>query len=243
MAGARRRLRPPGLVRFCNSALALATRPAGEPQIANWRWWSRGGTEVAGVTPAEADAAAAAIINGQRRRSLGYQSPATLYAALTVHLDHQNRPCLSNRTRRQWVGMVGLRAPHNRRTGVGEMPDNDGLTPTNDSRTKPAGERRSVCLAAGSLRLDCCVARGRRPACRPPSTTCLARQAVAGAAAAGRKRYGYALHLIDAPMATAASRAPRATKGAVTSRGRFWMVTSLGSSVKTLRSWPASSAL
>lgn len=48
-----------------------------------WRWWFPRGTELAGITPAEADAAAA-IINGQRRRSLGYQSPATVYAALTV---------------------------------------------------------------------------------------------------------------------------------------------------------------
>jgi len=48
-----------------------------------WRWWYPRGTDLAGISPAEADAVAA-IINGQRRRSLGYQSPATLYAALTV---------------------------------------------------------------------------------------------------------------------------------------------------------------
>ncbi|MGH8917050.1 MAG: IS30 family transposase, partial [Actinomycetes bacterium] len=48
-----------------------------------WRWWFPRGTDLAGLDPAEAHAAAA-IINGQRRRSLGYQSPATLYAGLTV---------------------------------------------------------------------------------------------------------------------------------------------------------------
>ncbi len=48
-----------------------------------WRWWFPRGTELAGIDPAEANAVAG-IVNGQRRRSLGYQSPATLYAALTV---------------------------------------------------------------------------------------------------------------------------------------------------------------
>lgn len=48
-----------------------------------WRWWFPRGTELAGIDPAEANAVAA-IINGQRRRSLGYQCPATLYAGLTV---------------------------------------------------------------------------------------------------------------------------------------------------------------
>lgn len=48
-----------------------------------WRWWFPRGIELAGITPTQADDAAA-IINGQRRRSLGYQSPAALYAALTV---------------------------------------------------------------------------------------------------------------------------------------------------------------
>ena len=48
-----------------------------------WRWWFPRGTDLAVISPAEADAVAA-IINGQRRRSLNYQSPAGLYAALTV---------------------------------------------------------------------------------------------------------------------------------------------------------------
>ncbi len=48
-----------------------------------WRWWFPRGTDLAGIDPVVANAAAA-IVNGQRRRSLGYQSPATLYAALTV---------------------------------------------------------------------------------------------------------------------------------------------------------------
>lgn len=49
-----------------------------------WRWWFPRGTDLAGIAPAHA-AHVAEIINSQRRRSLNYQSPATLYAALTVH--------------------------------------------------------------------------------------------------------------------------------------------------------------
>lgn len=48
-----------------------------------WRWWFPRGTELATITPTHANHAAS-IINGQRRRSLEYQSPAVLYAALTV---------------------------------------------------------------------------------------------------------------------------------------------------------------
>jgi IS30 family transposase len=48
-----------------------------------WRWWFPRGTDLAGIDPAHADHAAS-IINGQRRRSLDYQSPATIYHALTV---------------------------------------------------------------------------------------------------------------------------------------------------------------
>ncbi len=49
-----------------------------------WRWWFPRGTDLAGVTPAQAQHAAD-IINGQRRRSLGYHSPTMLYTALTAH--------------------------------------------------------------------------------------------------------------------------------------------------------------
>jgi transposase, IS30 family len=49
-----------------------------------WRWWFPRGTDLAGVTPEHAQHAAD-IINGQRRRSLDYQSPTSLYHALTVH--------------------------------------------------------------------------------------------------------------------------------------------------------------
>lgn len=49
-----------------------------------WRWWFPRGTRLDLVTPADA-LHAADIINGQRRRSLGYQSPASLYAAAIVH--------------------------------------------------------------------------------------------------------------------------------------------------------------
>jgi IS30 family transposase len=48
-----------------------------------WRWWFPRGTDLAGVDPAHADHVAG-IINGQRRRGLDNQSPATLYAAATV---------------------------------------------------------------------------------------------------------------------------------------------------------------
>lgn len=48
-----------------------------------WRWWFPRGTDLASIDPDHANAVAA-IINGQRRPSLGYQSPATLYADLTV---------------------------------------------------------------------------------------------------------------------------------------------------------------
>ena len=48
-----------------------------------WRWWFPRGTELASVEPDYADHVAS-IINNQRRRSLGYKSPATLYAELTV---------------------------------------------------------------------------------------------------------------------------------------------------------------
>lgn len=49
-----------------------------------WRFWFPRGTDLSIVAPADAQHAAD-IINGQRRRSLDYQSPATLYAAATVH--------------------------------------------------------------------------------------------------------------------------------------------------------------
>ena len=49
-----------------------------------WRWWFPRGTNLASISPAHANHVAT-IINGQRRRSLDYQNPATIYAALTVH--------------------------------------------------------------------------------------------------------------------------------------------------------------
>jgi transposase, IS30 family len=48
-----------------------------------WRFWFPRGIDLAGVEPAHA-AHVASIVNGQRRRSLGYQSPTALYAAATV---------------------------------------------------------------------------------------------------------------------------------------------------------------
>ena len=55
-----------------------------ENQNRAWRWWFPRGTDLSNATPAEVDHAAG-VINGQRRRNLGGQSPAALYAALTVH--------------------------------------------------------------------------------------------------------------------------------------------------------------
>ncbi len=50
-----------------------------------WRWWFPRGTDLSLVTPTEVDHAAQ-IINHQRRRSMGYESPAMRYAELlTVH--------------------------------------------------------------------------------------------------------------------------------------------------------------
>ena len=48
-----------------------------------WRWWFPRGTDLGKVDQAEADRAAS-IINGQRRRSLDYQSPAQLYTRAAV---------------------------------------------------------------------------------------------------------------------------------------------------------------
>ncbi len=65
------------------SALALAARPDREPEPP-MAWWFPRGTDLAGIAPANADDLAT-LINGQRCRSLNYQSPTTLYAAFTVH--------------------------------------------------------------------------------------------------------------------------------------------------------------
>jgi IS30 family transposase len=54
-----------------------------ENQNRQWRWWFPRGTNLKSVEPAHVDHVAS-IINGQRRRNLGYQSPAALYAAATV---------------------------------------------------------------------------------------------------------------------------------------------------------------
>lgn len=48
-----------------------------------WRWWFPRGTDLASIEP-DAAQRAADIINGQRRRSLAYESPATLYHHLTA---------------------------------------------------------------------------------------------------------------------------------------------------------------
>ena len=48
-----------------------------------WRWWFPRGTDLASLDQAHADEVAA-LINGQRRRSFGYESPAAIYAVLTV---------------------------------------------------------------------------------------------------------------------------------------------------------------
>ncbi|MHB1852813.1 MAG: IS30 family transposase [Acidimicrobiales bacterium] len=48
-----------------------------------WRFWFPWGTDLASVARAHVDHVAS-IVNGQRRRSLGYQSPAALHAAAAV---------------------------------------------------------------------------------------------------------------------------------------------------------------
>ena len=48
-----------------------------------WRWWFPRGTDLASIDQVHADEVAA-LINGQRRRSFDYESPAAIYAALTV---------------------------------------------------------------------------------------------------------------------------------------------------------------
>jgi IS30 family transposase len=48
-----------------------------------WRYWFPRGTDLAGVTPEHATHVAS-VVNGQRRRSLNYESPAGLYAAAAV---------------------------------------------------------------------------------------------------------------------------------------------------------------
>lgn len=56
-----------------------------EGQNRAWRWWFPRGTDLAGLDPAHVNHVGD-IINNQRRRLLGYQSPAGLYAAAsTVH--------------------------------------------------------------------------------------------------------------------------------------------------------------
>lgn len=54
-----------------------------ENQNRQWRWWFPRGMRLDLLDPAQVDAAGD-IINNQRCRSLGYQSPAMLYAAATV---------------------------------------------------------------------------------------------------------------------------------------------------------------
>ncbi len=54
-----------------------------ENQNRQIRWWYPRGIDLSLVTPHHADNVAS-ILNGQRRRSLGYQSPAAIYHALTV---------------------------------------------------------------------------------------------------------------------------------------------------------------
>jgi IS30 family transposase len=56
-----------------------------ENQNRTWRWWFPRGTDLAGLDPAQVNHVGD-VINNQRRRHLGYHSPASLYAAAsTVH--------------------------------------------------------------------------------------------------------------------------------------------------------------
>ena len=55
-----------------------------ENQNRAWRWWFPRGTRLDNLDQTHVDNVAN-LINGQRRRSLDYQSPTELYDALTVH--------------------------------------------------------------------------------------------------------------------------------------------------------------
>lgn len=55
-----------------------------ENQNLAWRYWFPRGTRLDNLDQTHVDEVAA-IINGQRRRKLGYQRPTDLYAAATVH--------------------------------------------------------------------------------------------------------------------------------------------------------------
>lgn len=55
-----------------------------ENQNRAWRWWFPRGTRLDNLDRAHVDGATD-IINGQRGRNLNYESPASLYAAATVH--------------------------------------------------------------------------------------------------------------------------------------------------------------
>lgn len=55
-----------------------------ENQNRAWRYWFPRGTRLDNLDQTHVDEVAA-IINGQRRRNLGYQRPTDLYAAATVH--------------------------------------------------------------------------------------------------------------------------------------------------------------
>ena len=68
---------------FCN-AHSPWERGQIENQNGHWRWWFPRGTRLDDIDPSHADAVAE-LINNQRRRSLGYESPANLYAAAIAH--------------------------------------------------------------------------------------------------------------------------------------------------------------
>ena len=55
-----------------------------EHQNRTWRWRFPRGTRLDNLNQTHVDGIAA-LINGQRRRSLAYHSPTELYHALTVH--------------------------------------------------------------------------------------------------------------------------------------------------------------
>lgn len=68
---------------FCNPH-APWERGQIENQNGHWRFWFPRGTRLDDIDPDHADAVAE-LINNQRRRSLDYQSPASLYAAASAH--------------------------------------------------------------------------------------------------------------------------------------------------------------
>lgn len=106
-----------------------------------WRWWFPRGTDLAGITPERADRAAS-IINGQRRRSLSYQSPTKIWADPTF--DRSARPRC--RTHRQ-IGLSALVAHRVMSSLLGSVLSITLRVVSTPATGRPAGSRRPSCTS------------------------------------------------------------------------------------------------